>query len=153
MGKKKMAAEILLSKQSVEKLDAALYKNNIEQLKKQMEKLFTFKNIFNMHDDHLIELAEDIVDAYRDDDRLAWAERTKIYARTQLAKYQERKSKIIAENQWAKVAGRLNKVEKLDLTYRLWVYESGFEYSKYQMYTMLLGIIRDIEEYEKAKKN
>lgn len=153
MGKKKMAAEILLSKQSVEKLDAALYKNNIEQLKKQMEKLFTFKNIFNMHDDHLIELAEDIVDAYHDDDRLAWAERTKIYARTQLAKYQERKSKIIAENQWAKVAGRLNKVEKLDLTYRLWVYESGFEYSKYQMYTMLLGIIRDIEEYEKAKKN
>ena len=44
----------LLSKQTVEKLDTAITKGNMEQLRKQMEKLFTFKNIFNMHDDHLI---------------------------------------------------------------------------------------------------
>ena len=55
----------LLSKQTVEKLDTAITKGNMEQLRKQMEKLFTFKNIFNMHDDHLIGLAECIIDIAR----------------------------------------------------------------------------------------
>lgn len=141
-----------ISEQAVKALDDALYRNNTEQLKKQMIKLFTFKKIFNMHEDHIAQLAESIIDAYHDDDRLAWAKRTDIYARGQINKYQVRKKKVIAENQWAKAAGNINKVKKLDLTYRLWVYEAGFEYSKYQMYTMLLSIIRDIEEYERKKK-
>lgn len=151
MSEKKMAAERLLSKPTVEKLDAAIYKNNMEQLKKLMEKLFTFKNIFSLHDDHLIQLAENIVDIAHENDRLSWIHNNEPYVRTQINKYQERKKKIVAENQWAKAAGHLDKVEKLDLTYRLWVYDAGFEYSKYQMFTMILGIFREVEEYEKKK--
>lgn len=151
MSKKKMAAERLLSKSTVEKLEAAIYKNNMEQLRKLMEKLFTFKNIFNLHDDHLTQLAENIVDIANESDRIAWIRSSENYVRTQINKYQERKKKIVTENQWAKAAGHLDKMEKLDLTYRLWVYDAGFEYSKYQMHTMILGIFREVEEYEKKK--
>lgn len=153
MSEKKMAVERLLSERTVNELDAALYKNNMEQLRKQMERLFTFKNTFNMHNDHLIQLAEDIVDIYHAEDRLVFIHEIEDYARMQMNKHQRRKSKVMEENQWAKAAGHLDKVKQLDLTYRLWVYEAGFERSKYQMYTMLLGIIRDIEEYEKKKKH
>lgn len=151
MSEKKMAAERLLSESTVEKLDAAIYKNNMEQLRKLMEKLFTFKNIFNLHDDHLTQLAENIIDIAHESDRLTWIHNNESYVRTQINKYQERKKKIVAENQWAKAAGHLDKVEKLDLTYRLWVYDAGFEYSRYQMFTMILGIFREVEEYEKKK--
>lgn len=151
MSEKKMAAERLLSESTVEKLDAAIYKNNMEQLRKLMEKLFTFKNIFNLHDDHLTQLAENIIDIAHESDRLTWIRNNESYVRTQINKYQERKKKIVAENQWAKAAGHLDKVEKLDLTYRVWVYDAGFEYSRYQMFTMILGIFREVEEYEKKK--
>ena len=151
MSEKKMAAERLLSESTVEKLDAAIYKNNMEQLRKLMEKLFTFKNIFNLHDDHLTQLAENIIDIAHESDRPTWIRNNESYVRTQINKYQERKKKIVAENQWAKAAGHLDKVEKLDLTYRVWVYDAGFEYSRYQMFTMILGIFREVEEYEKKK--
>ena len=151
MSEKKMAAERLLSESTVEKLDAAIYKTNMEQLRKLMEKLFTFKNIFNLHDDHLTQLAENIIDIAHESDRLTWIRNNESYVRTQINKYQERKKKIVAENQWAKAAGHLDKVEKLDLTYRVWVYDAGFEYSRYQMFTMILGIFREVEEYEKKK--
>lgn len=151
-GQQVIGLEKLLSEQTVDKLEAALAKSNMEQLRKQMEKLFTFKNVFNLHDDHLSDLGEFIIDLSRADDRMEWAETTERYVWGRIARYQERKKKIIAENQWAKVTGRADEVEMLDLTYQAWVYESGFEYSRYQMYTMLLSIIRDIRDYEKARK-
>lgn len=139
----------LLSKQTVEKLDADLSKRNIEQLKKTMEKLFTFKNIFNMHDDHIIELAECIVDVGRADDRVQCAREIEQYARRRISRYQERKKQVVAKTDWAKVTKTTDKVAMLDVTYQQWVYESGFEYSKFQMYTMICNIMRDVQKYGK----
>lgn len=150
-GQQKMEVEKLLSEQNVEKLEAALTKSNMEQLRKQMERLFTFKNVFNMHDDHLTDLAEFIIDLSRAEDRNEWADMTEKYVRGRIARYQERKKRVISEVQWAKVTGRADKVEMLDLTYNEWVYEAGYEYSKYQMYLMLCDIIRKVQEYEKAR--
>ena len=150
MSKETMTVEKLLSKQTVEKLDNALTKGNIEQLKKHMEKLFTFKNIFNMHDDHLIELAECIVDLADADDRVKCALEMEQYAQRRISRYQMRKNKLVAENQWAKAAKVTDEMAVLDLSYRVWVYESGFEYSKFHMYTMLCHIIHTILAYEKA---
>lgn len=142
----------LLSKDTAGKLDAALSKGNIEQLRKYMERLFSFKNIFNLHDDHLIELAECIVDLARADDRLEYADGMERYAQKRISRYLERKTRVIKENSWAKATKHINKETMLDLTYRQWVYESGFEYSKFQMYTMLCDIIHDIQQSEKEGK-
>lgn len=147
--KQTASVDKLLSKQTVEKLDAALTKGNIDMLKKHMEKLFTFKNIFNMHDDHLVELAECIVDLAQADNRIECGCYMKQYAQNRISRYQKRKKKIIMTNQWEKASKNMDKVHIMDLQYRQWVYESGFEYSKFQMYTMLCNIIQDIEKYEK----
>lgn len=149
---KKTSVEKLMSKQTIEKLDTALTKGNMEQLKKQMEKLFTYKNIFNMHDDHLIELAECIVDIANAEDRVKCATEIEQYARRRISKYQNRKQKAVNENQWAKAANVADDDTRLDLAYRVWVYESGFEYSKFYMYSMLRRIIDTILAHEKARE-
>lgn len=152
MNNQLISVEKLLSKQTIEKLDAALTKGNMEQLKKQMERLFSFKNIFNMHDDHIIELAECIVDLASSDnigDILEIACDMEKYAKRRILQYQKRKNKLIKEIEWVKVKKNMDEMSMLDLTYRLWVYEFGFEYSKYHMYTMLCRIIHTIQEYKK----
>lgn len=138
----------LLSKQMIEKLDAALAKGNMNMLKKHMEKIFSFKNIFNMHDDHLIELAECIVDLAQADNKLECSHFMKQYAQNCILRYQKRKKEIINKNQWANASKNMDKVHIMDLKYRQWVYEHGFEYSKFQMYTMLCNIIQDIQKHE-----
>lgn len=143
----------LLSKSTVDKLEAALGKGNLEALKKQMEKLFTFKNIFNMHDDHLIELAECIVDIAQADDKVECATATEAYARRRMSRYQDRKKKLQNENHWAKAAKNMSEVEHLDLTYRLWVFESGYEYSKFHMYRILCGITQEVQKQGAQAEN
>lgn len=140
----------LLSKQTVEKLDTAITKGNMEQLRKQMEKLFTFKNIFNMHDDHLIGLAECIIDIARAEDIDEELDMQEQYAHNRIQRYQERRKKIVKTNQWMKAAGNTDKVKKLDTEYQVWVYESGFQFSMFQMYSMICNIVRLVREYRKA---
>lgn len=146
MSKQKTTVQKFLSKQTIEKLDTALSKGNMELLKKQMEKLFSFKNIFNMHDEHIIELAECLIDLYRADDIVECAREMEQYAMRRISRYQDRKKKVSNEVQWAKASKNNDEVAMLDLTYRMWVYESGFEYSKFHMYTMLCGIVRNIQK-------
>lgn len=152
MGKKTQTVTIekLLSKKTAEKLDEALSKGNIEQLKKHMEKLFTFKNIFNMHDDHIIELAECIVDLAEVENTVEYAKSIEQYARKRIFKYQMRKKQVTNEIQWAKASKNIDKVKMLDLEYRMKVYDSGFEYSKFHMYSMLCRIIQDIKASKKG---
>lgn len=146
MRKKAEPNKNIFTKQTVEKLDIALGKGNMENLKKQMEKLFTFKNIFNMHDDHLIELAECIVDIYKDDDRIRCAREMEAYAQRRISRYKERKKRIEREKQWADATKNPDAVAMLDLKYRLWVYDAGFEYSRYHMYSILRKIAKEVQK-------
>lgn len=146
MGKKTETNKNIFTKQTIEKLDITLGKGNVEDLKKQMTKLFMFKNIFNMHDNHLIELAECIVDIYKDDDRVKCAQEMEAYAQRRIFRYKERKKRIEKEKQWADATKCPDAVVMLDLKYRLWVYNSGFEYSRYHMYSMLRRIAKDVQK-------
>ena len=137
-----------LTEPVVTKLDDALTRGNVTDLKKQMEKLFTFKNICNMHDDHITELAECITDLWASEDKVEWAETTESYLRGRISKYQRRKSEWRHKMTWAKKTDEMDEVEMLDLTYRLWVYEHGFEYSHFQMYSMLHRIARNVLQSE-----
>lgn len=144
MSERTVILKKLLSKATVDRLEAELAKGNIESLKKQLEKLFTFKKIFNLHDDHLIELAECIVDLSKAEDRMEAARAMKVYIGGRMARYQKRKEKAINEYQWAKAAKNPDKVRMLDLEHRMQVYENGFEHSRFQMYTMVSRIAEDI---------
>lgn len=146
-----MIAGKKLTKTIVDKLDEILTKGNTEQLKKQMEKLFTFKNICNMHDDHITELAECITDLWMSEDKVKWAESTEDYLKLRVARYHKRKQDCFHKVQWAKVTKNVDEVTMLDLTYRLWVYEHGFEYSHFQMYNMLYRITQNILQQEGSK--
>ena len=137
---------VLLSQKTVEKLEAALSKGNREKLKKDMEKLFTFKKIFNLHDDHLVELAECIIDLANADDRVEYACFVEKYVKERISRYQKRKKKLSDENQWAQAAKNMDELTMMDLKYQLWVYECGFEYSHFCMYTMLCHITQDIQK-------
>ena len=59
--KQTVTLQKLLSEETIEKLDHAMLKGNMEELKKELKKLFTYKKIFNLHDDHLAELADFII--------------------------------------------------------------------------------------------
>lgn len=142
----KKLLKTLMSESTVEKLDTALGKGNIDLLKKHMEKLFTFKNIFNMHDDHLVELAECIIDLSRAEDRVECARDFERYAQRMIARYSDRKARAERKCGWLKATKSKNELDILDAKYRQWVYESGFEYSHYHMYSMLCQITRDIQE-------
>lgn len=141
-----------LTEATVKKLDDILMKSNIEQLKKQMEKLFTFKNICTMHDDHITELAECIVDLWMAEDKAEWARHTEDYSKARIARYHKRKQQYFQKVQWAKVTKKASEEEMLDMTYRLWVYEHGFEHSHFQMYTMLYRITQTILQNERSRK-
>lgn len=148
MDKKTVTIKTLLEPSTAEKLEAALAKGNMEQLRKRMEQLFTFKNIYNMHDDHITELAECIVDLATADDRIGCAREMEQYAMRRISRYQDRKEKATREHDWMKAAKNTDKVAMLDAKYRLWVFEAGFEYSRFHMYMMLCHIARGIQEQE-----
>ena len=46
----------------------------------------------------------------------------------------------------------MDEIEMLDLNYRLWVYEHGFEFSHFQMYNMLYRITQNILYQEEKNK-
>lgn len=140
----------ILSKQIVEKLDNALTKGSMEDLRKQMEKLLGYKDIFNLHDQHLTELAECVVDLADADDRLECAAEMERYAKRCISLYRERKRKLIEKSQWAKSRNDHNEPLLLDLAYQIWTYDAGFEYSKFHMYSMLCRIIHTITAEERA---
>lgn len=146
--KQTKAVTKLLSKQTADKLEKALAKDNLEQLKKQMEALFTFKNIFNLHDDHLIELAEFVIDASEAEDKLEYMKCTQEYIRKRMSRYKEEKAALARKIQWAKVTKETDEIKMLNLSYQLWIYEAGYKYSEYQMLSMMCGIIRSAEEVE-----
>lgn len=142
-----------LTKSVVEKLDEILMKGNMEQLKKKMEKLFTFKNICNLYDDHITELAECITDLWMSDDKVKWVEGTEDYLRLRISRYNRHKQKCFEKVQWAKAAKNVDEVTMMDLKYRLWVYEHGFEFSHFQMYNMLYRITQTILHEEERRKH
>lgn len=146
MKKKKVTVKKILSTSTVEKLSDALNKGNMENLKKQMEKLFTFKNVFSMHDDHIIELAECIVDLVETDNVTETAANMEQYARTCMSRYIKKRKELSRKIQWAKTKKNVSKLDLLDLQYELWVYEEGVEYSHFHMYSTLCQIIREMRE-------
>lgn len=146
--------EEILSEEIVEKLNTTLMKGNMEELKKQMVKLFTFKSIFELHDDHIKDLSECVIDAanaHNDGEWDEWCKSTEGYARRQISKYQSRKRKIQDEAAWAKKSGVASEEEMLDLTYRVWVFEAGYEHSKFQMYAMMCNMVQVVLAYERKR--
>lgn len=144
------AVNKLLSSQTAEKLNKALEKDNMEQLKKHMEKLFTYKNIFNMHDDHLTELAQFIADLSKEKDRLTYIRENEGYIRRRMEKCKKAKDDIVKKNQWAGASKMAGREKMLDLSYQAWVYEEGYQHSKLQMLGMMCNIMQAVEECEKA---
>lgn len=140
-----------LTKTIVDKLDEYSMKGNPEQLKKQMEKLFTFKNICNMHDDHIAELAECIIDLWMSEDKADWAKSTENYVRLRVSRYNRHKQEWFNKVQWAKAAKNVDEITMMDLKYKLWVYEHGFEYSHFCMFNMLYRITQTILHEEEKK--
>ncbi len=149
MNRQTATVEKILSKKTVDKLDAEINKGNIEQVRKQLEKLFTFKNIYNMHDDHVNELAECIIDLGRADDRLESACEMEQYIQRLISNYAMRKRNVKRKNEWAAAVKNADEMDILDLEYQKWVYESGFEYSKFHMYSIVSRIIQAVKEQEK----
>lgn len=139
-----MIAGKKLMKASAEKLAELSEKENAEHLRKQMERLFTFKNTYAMHDDHIKELADCIVDLWRSEDRAESAREMEDYAKSQMSRHGRKKREMFHRVQWAKAAGNEDEAGMLDLKYRLWIYEHGYEHSRFQMYGMLCRITQNL---------
>lgn len=148
--KQTVTLQKLLSEETIEKLDHAMLKGNMEELKKELKKLFTYKKIFNLHDDHLAELADFIIMLFhtKTAERQKMAHDTETYVRMRIARYQQKKENLMREIQWAKATGNLSDMDILDLNYRFWIYESGYEYSRVCMYRMICRIAQDTQTDE-----
>lgn len=144
MGSDIMIAGIPLTEATVVKLEEVLDKDNPEPLKKLMNKLYGYKNMYDMHDDHIIDLAWFIVDLWRSEDRVKWASDQETYIRPRMNGLRDAKRKKRHEKQWAAVTKTANELTALDLAYQLWVYELGYEHSHYQMLMKMHKIVQDI---------
>lgn len=140
------ALSCVLSEKTIKQLQDDLKKKNVTDLSGHLEKLFGYKEIFNLHADHLRELAEYIIDLVSDDDPVAYAKRTGAYIKKEKQKYHREQAKTVRMYQWAKQMEGEDSVHVLDLEYRCSVYRQGFAYSRFHAYILMERLARFVIE-------
>ena len=121
-----------------------------EKLRDYMGKLFTYKDIFEFHNDHLFEMAEILVGLYPEKDNLEdYTYHILVYLNKKISRYKE----IRFERQQA--LARKAKEQKtdpdgyLDQKYIAWTYTEGYYYQQAQRYRLLQRYLTDLVEFTK----
>lgn len=122
-------------------------------LREVIGKLFTYKEIFELHDDHILELAETVVGLYPEREDLdSYLFYILEYLESQILKYEQIKNKYITELS-IKTKLRENETDPdgyLNLKYKTWTYTTGYYHQKVHMCRLLAQVLRDLSAYAKG---
>lgn len=125
-----------------------------EKLRDYMGKLFTYKNIFEFHNDHLFEMAEILVGLYPEKDNLEdYTYHILVYLNKKISRYKEIRFK---QQQSLARKAKERKVDPdgyLDQKYIAWTYTEGYYYQQAQMYRLLHQYLTDLVEFTKKGRD
>ena len=121
-----------------------------EQLREQVTKLFSFRDIVELHDDQIMELAETIEGIYPERENLSdYVYFILVYLDEQIAKYEKKKEQyaqeLIQKHKWKEKYPD----QYLNLRYKVWTYTDGYYRQRAQMYGLLRQGLNDLLWFEK----
>ncbi len=124
-----------------------------ERIRRVLERIFTFEQIYEFHMEHLLELADVILGLYPERDQLE--EYTYCifpYLQSRLKSYEMKRNAYLDKLSRAKRTMDTESVEYLDLAYRTWVYTDGYECQQAKMYRLLQQTLQDLVAYKRSNK-
>ena len=157
MGKEEARKFVSLS--TYNQLNTALYKaehaktpKDVAKMKEKLKtivgKLFTYKEIFEFHDDHIIEIAETIVGLYPErEDLNGYTFYILEYLKNQIAKYERLKMKYTKELAMKEKMRETDFGGYLDVKYRAWTYTDGYYCQQAHMYRLLKTCLTDLVSF------
>lgn len=121
-----------------------------ESLRSFCTTLFTHKEIFELHDDHILDLAETIAGLYPEFGNLEdYIYHILGYLEKQISKH-EQKSRLYSQKLKKKIKEQGTDPDGyLDLKYKTWTYTDGYYCQQANMYRLLQGTLRDILYYDR----
>ena len=131
----------------------------MQKLRTIMEKFFSFREIYDLHDDHVIELAEIIVGLYPElSDLDDYTYHILEYLSKRIHKYErtmhEYKEKLLRKEREKDI----DPDGYLDLKYLTWTYTHGYHYQTYHTYILMKIALEDLMRFKRdgvicSKKN
>lgn len=119
-----------------------------EKLRESMEKLFTYKEIFELHSDHILELAETVAGLYPErTDLNGYVYYILKYIDKKIARYENTCIKYKRKlRSWSKVKDT-NPDGYLNLRYEVWTYTEGYYHQQAHMYRLLQRTLKELLYY------
>ena len=114
-----------------------------EKLREYMGKLFPYKDIFEFHDDHILELAEIVADLYPERENLEeYASNILVYINRKRDRYRKRTLQYQALFRQKQKELSVDSDEYLDLKYQTWTYTDGYYHQQALMYELIGRTLR-----------
>lgn len=119
-----------------------------DKLRELISNLLSFKNVLELHTDHIIELAETIAGLYPERDDLdGYIYHILPYINKKLKRYDEI---CMRYRQQLKQMGKVRDQDPegyLNLRYKVWTYTDGYYHQQAHMYQLLRSLLRDLSDY------
>lgn len=125
-----------------------------EKLRDLMGKLFPYKDIFEFHDDHILELAEIVADLYPEQANLEeYASNILVYINRNQERYRKRVFQYRTMFRQKRKELPVDSDEYLDLKYQTWTYTDGYYHQQALMYELIGRTLRLlIEQSRKGRR-
>ena len=122
-------------------------------IKDLLIKLLTYKNIYDLHNDHLIELLETFAELYPESERLSeYALEIRGYLDAQIKKIEINLTQAIHTAERARRTKGTPPLMQLDLDYQVWVYQHGYYRSRKAAYQLILQVLKELIAYKETIK-
>ena len=123
----------------------------MQRLRGCIQKLFTFNETFELHDSHIIELAEVVVELYPEMSSLEeYAQNILTYTDKQMKKYEQLTAEYVQKLRWKERDKDKDPDGYLDLKYLTWTYTTGYHHQTYHTYELINSMLDDLIKMKKA---
>lgn len=121
-----------------------------DKLRELISSLLSFKNVLDLHTDHIVEIAETIAGLYPErEDLEGYIYYILPYINKKLKRYDEVCMRYRQQlKQMAKVRDQ-DPEGYLNLRYKVWTYTDGYYHQQAHMYQLLRSLLRDLSDYAK----
>lgn len=122
----------------------------MQKLRNIMQKLFTFKEVFELHDDHIIELAEIIAGIYPELFNLEdYTYHILAYLSKRMQEYEKITREYVEKLRWKEMEKDKDPDGYLDLKYLTWTYTTGYHYQTYHTYVIMKAALEDLLRFKR----
>lgn len=116
-----------------------------ENLREMIEELFTYKEIFDLHSDHILELAETVAGLYPErNDLNDYVYYILDYINKKLTRYEEKKSRYKQDLRQMEKIREIDRDRYLNLRYTVWTYTDGYYCQQAHMYRLLNRTLKEL---------